>query len=294
MSSSAAPTPSTAEVVTQANVLVGPKVMLEGASGTGKTYALGTLVDWAKKHNKKVFVHFIENGLESLLGYWTDRGLPVPDNLHWHNSLVRPLGLKSIMRAAEDVGRLSYEMVTKLQDADRSKNNPFHKILTACADFPDDRTGQKFGPVDEFGSDCIYVEDSLSELSNAVMKMVIGNKPTAAPSDYGVAQNNLMNYLRLHTQGSRYTYVLIAHVGRETDEITGGVKLMTKAVGKAMSGDIPQLFSDVIYTVREGDKFFWDTAAGNVDTKTRNLPIKSKITPDFSQIMDRWSSRGKV
>lgn len=286
--------PSTVETTLQANVLVGPKVLLEGPSGTGKTHAIGTLVDWAAKNGKEVFVHFIENGLESLLGYWTDRGLPVPDNLHWHNSLVKPLALKSLMKAAEDVGRLSYEMVTKLQDADRAKNNPFFKILEACADFPDDRTGKKYGAVDSWDESRIYVEDSLSELSNACMKMVIGNKPTAAPADYGVAQNNLMNYLRLHTQGSRYTYVLIAHVTRETDEITGGVKLMTQAVGKAMSGDIPKLFSDVIYTVREGDKWYWDTAAGNVDVKTRNLPIKAKIPPDFGQIMDKWKSRGNV
>lgn len=286
--------PSTTEITTQSNVLVGPKVLLEGPSGTGKTHAIGTLVDWAARNGKEVFVHFIENGLESLLGYWTDRGLPVPDNLHWHNSLVKPLALKSLMKAAEDVGRLSYEMVTKLQDADRAKNNPFFKILEACSDFPDDRTGQKFGAVDSWDESRIYVEDSLSELANACMKMVIGNKPTAAPPDYGVAQNNLMNYLRLHTQGSRYTYVLIAHVTRETDEITGGVKLMTQAVGKAMSGDIPKLFSDVIYTVREGDKWYWDTAAGNVDVKTRNLPIRSKLPPDFAQIMDKWASRGKV
>jgi hypothetical protein len=81
-------------------------------------------------------------------------------------------------------------------------------------------------------------------------------------------------------------------VARETDEITGGVKLMTKAVGKAMAGDIPQLFSDVIYTVREGTGFYWDTAAANVDVKSRNLPIAAKQRPDFGIIMDKWTSRG--
>lgn len=273
---------------------IGPKILIEGPSGTGKTYALGTLVDWAAAQTPpvEVFVLFIENGLETLQGYWRDKGKEIPANLHWHSTLTRPLGLKSLMEAADKVGKLSYESITKMVDANRGgDNNAFYKILQACSDFPDDRTGKKMGPVDSFGPDKIFCVDSLSELANASMKMVIGNKPTAAPSDYGVAQNNLMNLLRLYTQGIRCTFVLIAHVDRQQDEISGGIKLMTKAVGKAMANDIPQLFSDVIYCVREGQSFYWDTAASNVDTKTRNLPIAAKQPPDFGQIMKKWTQR---
>ena len=50
--------------------LTGPKVLLEGPSGTGKTYALGTLVDWAARQDPPIPVCalFIEQGLETLLG----------------------------------------------------------------------------------------------------------------------------------------------------------------------------------------------------------------------------------
>ena len=273
--------------------LPGPKVLLEGPAGTGKTYAIGTLVDWAAAHGKEVFVLFTENGLETLLGYWTDKGKEVPTCLHYHTVHTRPLGIESLMRAADNVGKLSYESITKMSDPNRGgENNAFYKILAACSDFPDDRTGSKFGPIDKWGTERIFVIDSLSELSNAAMKMVIGNKPTAAPPDYGVAQNNLMNFLRLVTQGIRPTVLVTAHVSREQDEITGGVKLMTKAVGKALANEIPQLFSDVIYTVREGTSFYWDTAAANVDVKSRNLPIAAKQPPDVGRIMDKWTSRG--
>ncbi len=278
---------------TQATTLMGPKVLLEGPSGVGKTHSLGTLVDWAAAQTPAtpVFCLFTENGLESLLGYWRDHGKEVPANLHWHVAMTKTLTLDSLITGADNVGKLSYEALTKMQDGGRSKNNAFHKILSACANFPDDRTGQKFGSVDSWGADRIFVIDSLSELGNASMKMVIGNKPTASPSDYGVAQNNLMNFLRLCTQGIAATFVITAHVDRQTDEITGGIKLMTKAIGKAMANDIPQLFSDVIYAVREGTNWYWDTAASNVDVKTRSLPISSKIKPDFAQIMDKWSNR---
>jgi hypothetical protein len=272
--------------------LSGPKILLEGPAGTGKTHALATAVEWAEKHNMEVFALFTENGLETLLGYWRDKGRPIPENLHYHQSMTKPVSLAALVKAADNVGKLSYEGVTKMIDPDRSKNNAFHNILVACSDFPDDRTGKKFGPVDAFGVDKLFIIDSLSELSNAALKMVIGNRPTAAPPDYGVAQNNLMNFLRLCTQGIACPFIMTAHVSREKDEITGGIKLMTKAVGAALANEIPQLFSDVIYTVRNGDKFSWDTAAANVDVKTRNLPIAAGIAPDFAQIFDKWINRG--
>ena len=271
---------------------IGPKILIEGPSGTGKTYALGKLVEWAAENNTEVFALFTENGLETLLGYWRDRDLEVPANLRYHSTLTKPLALDQLLKAADNVGKLSYESITKMVDANRGgDNNAFYKILQACSDFPDDRSGKKFGPIDTFGIDRIFVIDSLSELANAAFKMVIGSKPTASMPDYGVAQNNLMNFLRLCTQGLRCTFVMTAHVDRQQDEITGGIKLMTKAIGKAMANDIPQLFSDVIYCVREGTNFYWDTAAANVDVKTRNLPIASKQSPDFRIIMDKWKNR---
>lgn len=273
------------------HTMLGPKVLLEGPAGTGKTHALGTLVEWADANGYRVFILFTENGLETLLGYFTDRGKPVPSCLYYHSSMTRPNSLSSLIKAADNVGKLSYEAVTKLADPERSKNNAFHKILETCANFPDDRTGKTFGPVDSFTAKDIFAIDSLSELSNAAFKMVIGSRPTAAPPDYGVAQNNLMNFLRLCTQGMVCSFFMTAHVSREKDEITGGVKLMTKAIGAALANEIPQLFSDVIYTVRNGDKFSWDTAAANVDVKTRSLPIRAGLDPDCGQIMAKWVSR---
>jgi hypothetical protein len=67
---------------------------------------------------------------------------------------------------------------------------------------------------------------------------------------------------------------------------------MVKSVGKALVSEIPTLFSDVIYSVREGDKFYWSTAEYGVDTKTRSLGYRKNITPDFAQIMNVWKQRG--
>jgi hypothetical protein len=272
--------------------LSGPKVILMGPSGTGKTYALGTAVDWAAANDMEVFVPFIENGRETLMGYWLDRGMEVPACLHWHDQFTTTLSFDQLVSMADNVGKLSYEAVTKSTDPNRSKNNALLEIFRSCADFPDDRTGKKFGPIDSWSEKRIFIIDSLSELSNAALKTQIGAKPTAAPPDYGVAQNMLMNFLRKCTQACRCTFILTAHVDREVDVVSGSTKIMVKAVGKALAGEIPQLFSDVIYTVREGDKFYWDTAAYGVDTKTRSLGYRSKIDPTFAALFDIWRKRG--
>ena len=136
--------------------------------------------------------------------------------------------------------------------------------------------------------------DSLTETANAAMKMQIGSRPMASPGDYGIAQNNLMNFLRLCTQGMDCPFVMTAHVDREMDAVTQSAKIMIKAIGKALATEIPTLFSDVIYTTRDADKFYWDTAAYGVDTKTRSLGYRSKIEPNFSLIFDVWKKRSGI
>lgn len=273
--------------------LNGPKILLQGDSGSGKTYALSTLVEWGAKNNLDVFVLFVENGLETLLGVWKDRGLEIPPNLHWHSIQAPTLTLAALTDAATKVGMLSYESLTKMTDPARSQNNPYERILKALADFPDDRTGKKFGNIGQWGVDKALCIDSLTMLSDACMKMILGNKPTAAPPDFGVGQNNLLNLLRYLTQGFAPTLVMTAHLQRQVNEITGGVQLMTKAIGKAMSDDIPMLFSEVIFSLREGANWYWDTAAPNVTTKTRYLPIQSKLRPDLGQILEKWKQRNQ-
>jgi len=272
--------------------LAGPNILLNGEAGTGKTYVLGTLVEWCAENEKECFYLDIENSLETLLGFWTDRGKPIPECLHWCQVATPPVSLNQLLKAAKDTGEFSYETLTKTVDATRGQNNHFWKILGMMSDFKDGRTGKAFGSVDKFGVNRTFMLDSFTELSNAAAKMVIGAKPTMAPPEYGVAQNHLMNFLRLCTHGMPCTFVMTSHPVRDKDEISGAVKTTIKTIGTAIQPEIPPLFSDVIYTVREADKFYWDTAAYGVVTKTRSLGYRSKIEPNFAQIMELWKKRG--
>jgi len=286
------------EAATDTKPLIGPKIALMGLGGTGKTYALGTLAEWAERNGFELAILFTENSLETFLGYFRD---PPPDSkrvareppacIYWHQQLTRPVSLKAMTSMADSIGKLSYESITKLADANRGENNAFWRILASCADFVDDRTGKKLGPVDSFPANRIFAMDSLTETSNAAMKMQVGARPTASPGDYGVAQGALMNFLRLCTQGINCPFIMTAHVDRELEPVSGLPKTMIKAVGKALATEIPTLFSEMIYTVREGNSWYWDQAAFGVDVKSRYLPYRTKITPDLGQIMDAWKKR---
>jgi len=276
-----------------------PKVLVQGDSGTGKTYSFGKLVDWAAAQTPpvRVAVLFTENGLETLLGYWrTPPGggapRPIPPNLAWHQVTEASLDLASLTSAIKLVGDLSYESLTRVVDGDRGKRNPAHRILMALADFPDDRTGTKLGNIGKWDSNMILGIDSLTELADAYVKTNIGTKPVMAQNEYQVAQTNLLNFIRfLCGPSQKFGLVMTAHIQKQLNEVTGAMNLMTKSVGKAIADDIPKHFSEVLYCYAEGAAWYWDTAAANIVRKTRYLPINNKVPQDLSRIWSEWRKR---
>lgn len=265
----------------------GFNVLLMGPSGTGKTFSIKSLADTGME----VFALFLEPGLETLIGAYADNDLPIPDNLHWHYLQPKTQGFDQLKKGADDIGKFDLAGLARMKDMHRSKNNQMIELYTVLNDFYDQKSKTKFGPVDSWNNNTVLVIDSLSALNRIAMEMVIGTKAVKDMSDWGIAQQALMSLLHKLTSGCIGHFVLIAHVERETDMILGGVKLMVAALGKAITSQIVQPFSDVILTVREGDKFYWDTANTQADVKTRNLPIASKIPADFDAIYTKWQKR---
>lgn len=270
------------------SVLAGVNILIEGATGTGKTHSLGTIAE----AGVELFALFTESGLETLLGYWTDRNLPIPANVHWH-VLDRPQGGFAILAdAADRVNQLTLESLSKMIDPNRGKHNQFSTMLRAMVNFKDQRTGKDFGPVDSWGPDKCLAIDSLTGINPIAMSLVVGSKPVKNQSDWGIAQDQIEKLLRQLTDGCKCHVVLTAHVEREVDQVFGGVKITVATLGKALAPKIPPMFSDVVLSYREGTKFFWSTANPQADLKARNLPIADGIQPDFKQIFDKWKSRG--
>lgn len=272
------------------SALNGVNILLMGPAGTGKTHSIGTLVE----AGVEVFYLGLEPGLESVLGYFTDRGKPIPSNLHWHQLEAPKSSFSEFLDTAAKVNTMALDTLAKMSDPNRSKHNQFLKLIEALNNFPDDRTGTKFGCVDTWTPSRVLVMDGMAGLARAAMSLVVGGKPVRNQSDWGIAQDQVEKIVRMLTDNCKCHFVLIAHVERETDAILGGVKLMVSTLGKALAPKLPPMFSDVILTVREGGKFSWDTGSAQADVKSRNLPIKSGLEPDFGAIIKKWQSRGGV
>lgn len=270
--------------------LPGFNVLLMGPSGTGKTHSIGTLVD----AGVDVFYLAIESGMESLLGYWRDRGLEIPANLHWHKLGAATASLAEMITNAKNINTLNLDALAKMVDPSKSKHNQFVKLLEALNNFPDDRTGELFGPVNEWDQTRCLVIDGATGISAAAMSLVIGGKAVRNQSDWGIAQDQIVKIVRMLCDNCPCHFILQAHVERETDAVLGGIKLMVSTLGKALAPQFPAMFSDVILTVRNGDKWCWDTASMMADVKTRNLPIKSDNPPTFKPILEKWISRNKL
>ena len=287
--SSASP-PTTPPLASPASLLPGPKILLEGPTGTGKTHSIGTLVD----AGVEVFYTGMESGMESVLGYWRDRGKEIPPNFHWHNLASADSGFAGMLASASQINTLTNEALAKVQDMNKAQYNQFIKLLKLLADFEDQRTGAKFGSVDKWGPGRALVIDALTGVNTAAMSLVVGGKPIKSLVDWGIAMDQVEKLLRLLCDGTKCWFVLLAHIERETDTVLGGQKITVGTLGTKLASKVPPMFSDVILAHRNGSTFLWSTSNPQADLKARNLPLSDNIAPDFKQILVKWQSRGGV
>jgi len=259
----------------------GLKVLIEGPGGVGKTYSLRTLVGTSVKP----FVVFLEQGEDALGDVGGD------DLVRKYHRPV-PLNWDKMASMARNVNQFTYEMLTKMAPSDKAQNQQFINLVMLMANFTDN-DGKEYGAVDSWGTDRCLVLDGLTGLTRTVIRNTIGTKPTMAPPEYGVGQNQLENFLLMLTNLNCH-FVLIAHIERETDQITGGTHITVSSLGKALPPKIPPMFGEVVYARREGASFYWSTESMGVDTKQRLLPISPRLEPSFKPLVEAWVKSGNT
>jgi hypothetical protein len=270
--------------------LAGPNCLIMGPAGSGKTHSIGSLAD----SGVEVFYLGLESGLESLIGYFTDRGKPVPPNLHWHILKAPDTSFLDMAANATKINTLNLESLAKMSDPNRGRHNQFISLLETLNDFSDQRDGKRYGAVNDWPPGRALVIDGLTGINNAALSLVVGGKPVRSQSDWGIAQQQVESLLRKLCDGCQCWFILLAHVEREQDMVLGGVKLMASTLGKALAPKIPAMFSDVILSVRDGTNWKWDTANPQADLKTRNLALSGSLPPSFKPIVEKWVARGGV
>ena len=263
--------------------LLGTNTLILGATGTGKTYCIRTLIE----AGITPFILFTENGMRTL-------GDVPEDQLHWHYIAAGTSSWGTMMDSAKKIGTMNFKALASLSDIDRSKYTQFYDILNCMNNFTCQRTGESFGDISTWGTDRAIIVDSLSGLSTIAMDLVVGSKPTKSMSDWGVAMDNLERFLNKMCLDTKCHFIMNGHLERELDEISGGIQLMPATLGKKLPPKIPRYFDDVVYCQRKGEKFTWSTAATNIDLKARNLPIATDQEPSFVPLINSWKEAGGV
>ena len=259
----------------------GPKVILIGDSGTGKTHAIRTLLD----AGITPFIIFTEPGME-VLG-------DALDKCKWRYIPTKTSSWTGLNSVLSSINRLDFDGLTKLRDANKSKYTGLLDVVAQCNNFID-QDGVEHGDVMEFGADRALVIDSFTAMGDMARQLQVGGKPLMSPGEYQVAQNSLKFIYEKLVKECHCSVVMLAHIAREQDELTGGTTLMIKTIGKALAPEVPIYWSDVIQTIRQGDKFSWSTAGTNITVKARNLPIKAGQEPSFAPLFAMWKQRGGV
>ena len=166
-------------------------------------------------------------------------------------------------------------------------------VITSLSNFKDDRTGKTFGPVDDFNQSRVLWIDSLSGLNIMAMNLIAGSKPVKSPGDWGVAMDNLERLIQKLCTDLKCHVVLVGHMERESDEVTGGTSLMISTLGKKLAPKIPRFFSDVIHAKRNETKFTWSTTTPNADLKARNIAWADQMPPSFGPLIKMWRLRNE-
>lgn len=263
-----------------------PRIILMGASGTGKSHSIHTLA----KAGLEVFAVITEpTGLETYVDVWLKEKLD-PNLLRYAQIGPSSLTLKELEDVAKIIAVSDTEAISKLRPSGNRLNGSWFKLLTLLSNFKDDRTGKEFGPVDSFADNRVVVIDSFSGLNVMAWQLAVGSKPAAHPGEWQVMQNTVETFLNM-LSALRCPSVLTAHIDPEPDPITGVTKIMVATLGKKLAPRVPRFFSEVVHSKKEGAKFTWSTTTIGMDLKNRSLPLSDGLPPDFGPIIDAYRKR---
>lgn len=265
----------------------GPKVLLLGDSGAGKTHSLITLIE----AGLTPFIIFTEPGQATIAKALSEHGIP-EDKCHWRYISTSSQGWDAMVSMGQKINTLTYDGLSKMADSDRSKYAQWLTVLQTCQNFVCDRDGQSYGDITKWSTDRVLVIDSLTGLSEMAMNLVVGAKPTKSMPDWMVAQDNLIRFIHKLTNDLKCAFVMTAHLERESDEVTGAISLMASTLGRKLAPKLPRNFDEVILAQRVGKEFKWSTVKDNVILKTRLLPLSDTLPPSFVPLLNAWQKAG--
>lgn len=265
-----------------------PSTLLIGPAGVGKTTSLATLLRCGlslrmlateSSAPNRVLARCEELKIDSSRFDWT---FVSPSPPSW----------ASLLESARVINSMTLKDIADMRGGiARQDAKQWIAFLDAMNDFRSARTGASLGDVSSWDDSVAFVIDGLTGVNTMSRMLTVGLKPNPNPGEWGVMQGNIYTVLQKLCNDLNCFFICLAHVERETNEITGLSQLMVSTIGAKLAPRLPPLFTNVILAKRTGIKFEWSTAATNVDTKNGDLPLSETLEPSFSLIVDEYRRR---
>ena len=176
---------------------------------------------------------------------------------------------------------MTMEQLQKLP-GNRAEFQQFIQMLEACENFIDERTGKEYGSVDTWDDSRCFAHDGLTGISQMAADVTVGDKPIMTQPEWGVAMGQVERFVSLSCKLA-CSYVLLAHLDKEVNALTGALTLTPDTLGKKLAPKLLKPFDDIVQTERRGTSFTWTTIDPGADTKSRRLGW-GEFTPDFGHI----------
>lgn len=271
--------------------LAPPSTLLIGAGGTGKTTSICTLL----AEGLSVRMIATETSAPNrVLEECRKRDISTVQ-FDWCFVSPSPPKWDTLIQSAQAVNVMSIKDIADMKGGiAKQDGKQWITMLNNLANFKSDRNGVSHGDVTTWDENCALVIDGLTGVSTMSRNLTVGLKPNPAPGEWGIMQSNIQNLLLKLTSDCRCFFVLIGHVERETNELTGLSNITVSTLGAKLAPKLPPLFTNVVYAKRVGTNFLWSTADTGVDTKSGDLPLSDTILPSFKPIVDSFRARLKA
>ncbi len=243
------------------------KLLLLGRSGAGKTGLIGSLAK-----NYKLFIADFDNGLDIL-----------KDTKVVPKEYLKNIYYKTYYDPSKVIGN-------KIQPVAEG----YTKFVTDIGDWKEE--GKSLGGIHSWGSDTIFVIDSLTFMGNAALNFVLslanrlGQKPQI--QDYGSAMDSIETVLEtLYNPAVKCNIIVSTHIQWQGDESNPALrKGVASALGAKLSPKIPRYFNNVVQIAKSGSganvkRELHTAATFDIDLKVSKPSIVPAVMePDLSKL----------
>lgn len=269
-------------------ILHPPSTLLMGPAGTGKTTSLVTLLQQGLGLRLLATEPTAPN---RILEEAKKRNIDT-SKFHWKNVSPSPQGWDALIKAGNIVNTMSLKDMADMRDGiAKPDGKQWITMLQSMQNFVSDRDGSQLGDVTSWDSSVVFAIDGLTGVNTMSRNLTVGLKPNPSPGEWGVMQGNILNLIKKLCADCNCYFVLICHVEKENNEVTGLTNLTVSTLGAKLAPKIPPEFTNVVYAKRTATNFTWSTADAGVDTKNGDLPLSDGLPPTFEPIVKAYQAR---